>query len=581
MKKSILILVNLILVSQLSFSQSTEIRPGIVLPQMTTAQRTALAASNGMLVFDTNTQSYWLRSSGAWTELPKTAANTNFWQQTGTSGNEIKNTNSGGFWSSDPTGLTIFSDNTSNPPTAPVSGAGTRMMWIPSRSAFRVGTIVGSTNEWDAGNIGLFSFASGYNTLASGKYSTAIGSSTIASGVFSTAMGSITNASGAYSTAMGYSTTASQYSSTAMGINTTASGGYSTAMGDNTTASGPFSTAMGQETIASGSNSTAMGIGTIASGTHSTAMGRNTIASGINSTAIGEYNVDDPNALLMVGDGISGFRITVLNVKKGGFVGLGTDNPIANLHVASLGGVTTALSSYFNPGQNSLSVFNSSGANLGIYANYGIVSGTYVGAAQSVTASDIRIKNIINRSDNATDLARLRQLQITNYRMKDEGTWGTKIFKKVIAQEVEKIYPEAVNKQSSVIPDIYALAEKVAYDSTKKELIVSMVKSYDLKIGDKIELVHPQKGKIRSTISAVNGNDFTVKDWYDKADKIFVFGREVDDFRVVDYEALSMLGISAIQALAKENEEMKAKNKTLESRIEKLENFFSTQNGGK
>lgn len=48
-----------------ALGQSTTILPGILLPQMTTAQRTALASpQNGMLVFDTNTQSYWFRQGG-------------------------------------------------------------------------------------------------------------------------------------------------------------------------------------------------------------------------------------------------------------------------------------------------------------------------------------------------------------------------------------------------------------------------------------------------------------------------------------------------------------------------------------
>ena len=38
-----------------------------------------------------------------------------------------------------------------------------------------------------------------------------------------------------------------------------------------------------------------------------------------------------------------------------------------------------------------------------------------------------------------------------------------------------------------------------------------------------------------------------------------MYGREVNDFRSVDYEAISMLGISAIQQLAKENEALKSK----------------------
>lgn len=596
------------------YAQSTEIRPGIILPQMTSTQRNALSATNGMLIFDTSTQSYWLRSSGSWTELPKTAANTNFWQQTGSAGNEIKNTNSGGFWSANPTGLSDVANNTTNPPTAPVSGAGTRLMWIPSRSAFRVGTI--TDTKWDAANIGLFSFASGLDTRASGNYSTAMGYGTSAnqdcsiavgyqtysdsfasmamgertkaSGLVSTAMGYGTEALGDYSTAMGESTkasgeastamgalaTASGINSTAMGAGATARGNYSTAMGLSTKAIGNISTAMGFATEASGYNSTTMGSGTTASGAYSTAMGESTKASGKASTALGKYNFDNPNAIFMVGNGPDyQNRVNLLTCRgDNNFVGIGVDNPIAHLHVGAYGNVNTGQATFFYPNSTALTHFNNySTYEVGIYANQGIMSNTFIGAAQGVTASDIRIKNIINRSDNVADLDLLKKLQITNYRMKDEGTWGKQIFKKVIAQEVEKIYPVAVRQQTSVIPDIYALAEKVNYDASKKELTISLVGDYNLKVGDKIELVHREKGKVRTTISAVSGNSFTVKDWLYETDKIFVFGREVNDFRVIDYDALSMLGISAIQALAKENEALRMKNEKMEARLDAIE----------
>ncbi len=52
--------------------------------------------------------------------------------------------------------------------TAPSLGAGTRMWWYPKKGAFRVG--------YAGSNVGDYSFASGYNTTASGKYSTAMGS---------------------------------------------------------------------------------------------------------------------------------------------------------------------------------------------------------------------------------------------------------------------------------------------------------------------------------------------------------------------------------------------------------------------
>jgi len=101
--------------------------------------------------------------------------------------------------------------------------AGTKMMWLPEKSAFRVGTVgttIGSGVNWNADSIGLWSFASGSDTKAKGDGSTAMGIRTHATGWTSTAMGFGTIASGGSSTAMGYFTTASGLLSTAMGLRT-------------------------------------------------------------------------------------------------------------------------------------------------------------------------------------------------------------------------------------------------------------------------------------------------------------------------------------------------------------------------
>jgi hypothetical protein len=92
---------------------------------------------------------------------------------------------------------------TTNPAgfTVPVSGAGTRMMWLPEKSAFRVGTV--ASPNWDADSIGLGSFASGDETKATGYVSSATGGSTVASGNFSMAMGRYTVAKAYSSVAMG------------------------------------------------------------------------------------------------------------------------------------------------------------------------------------------------------------------------------------------------------------------------------------------------------------------------------------------------------------------------------------------
>ncbi|MGI6475881.1 MAG: tail fiber domain-containing protein [Candidatus Dojkabacteria bacterium] len=220
-------------------------------------------------------------------------------------------------------------------------GAGTRLMWIPSKAAFRAGYV--DSTQWNAANIGDYSVAMGYNTIASGEDSTAMGSATTAYGYASTAMGSGTTASGRFATAMGHNTTANaDWYSTAMGSGTIASGNYSIAMGSSTTASGWGSTAMGNDTTASGDVATAIGDNTIASGAYSTAMGYYTTAQAYASTILGQYNVvsgttgswvaTDPIFAIGIGTGSSN-RANAMTVLKNGKTGIGTTSPGAMLSV--------------------------------------------------------------------------------------------------------------------------------------------------------------------------------------------------------------------------------------------------------
>ena len=197
----------------------------------------------------------------------------------------------------------------------PALGSGPRFMWDPYHAAFRAGYANGT--QWDGGNIGYYSAATGYNTKASGTTatamgysttasgfaSTAMGISTIASGDYSTAMGDYDTASGQYSTAMGYSSIASGNTSIAMGNHTIANNNFTTSMGFYATASGLVSTAMGIHTTASGYASTASGFYTTASGNYSTAMGTTTSASGSSSTAIGNcVSTNNENGSCIIGD---------------------------------------------------------------------------------------------------------------------------------------------------------------------------------------------------------------------------------------------------------------------------------------
>lgn len=225
---------------------------------------------------------------------------------------------------------------------APVTGAGTRMMWYPDKAAFRAGKVSGT--EWDTDNIGIGSIAMGFATQATNYNTTALGSLSIASGGGATAIGEVSIASGLHSFALGYASNATETYSYAFGNQVTASGPQSLALGNHSTASGTNSVAIGTDAYATGYLSKSIGFDCHASGNHSVALGDNITAPSMSETVIGTYNtsyipIEGPSyfhpldRLFVIGNGTStSARSNALTMLKNGNTGLGTDFPEAQLH---------------------------------------------------------------------------------------------------------------------------------------------------------------------------------------------------------------------------------------------------------
>ncbi|MEP7143292.1 MAG: hypothetical protein ABI707_10500, partial [Ferruginibacter sp.] len=130
---------------------------------------------------------------------------------------------------------------------ADTSGQGSKLIWYPTKSAFRAGILYTnhfipiSSTEWDYDNIGTGSFAAGENNLASGNYSAALGAFNTASSDYAIAIGNFCRASGYGSIATGNSSNASGYFSTSMGRFTIAKSGYETVVGALNTDYNPLS----------------------------------------------------------------------------------------------------------------------------------------------------------------------------------------------------------------------------------------------------------------------------------------------------------------------------------------------------
>jgi len=111
-----------------------------------------------------------------------------------------------------------------------------------------------------------------------------------------------------------------------------------------------------------------------------------------------------------------------------------------------------------------------------------------------------------------------------------------------------------VSTHIDVVPDIYQRA-------SIKDGWVTL--ATDLKKGDRVKLITDKTEGIHEVLEVTKEKFRT--DFKPEGDKVFVFGREVNDFRTVDYDAISMLNVSATQELARQVEAQKAELARLRS----------------
>jgi Chaperone of endosialidase len=206
---------------------------------------------------------------------------------------------------------------------------------------------------------------------------------------------------------------------------------------------------------------------------------------------------------------------------------------------------------------------------------YSIWSDNRVAASEFNAVSDARIKKVIGVSDSRKDLEQLMKLKITDYSFVDTVENGDRTQKKVIAQEVEQIYPSAISKTTNVIPDIMKkgtirdgwIMVETNLKKGERIRIIGEGRSYEV-----FDVLEVKADKIRTSFKPVGkGKDGKEKE----LKEAFVYGREVNDFRTVDYDALGMLNISATQQVKRDSdtaeEALRKENETLRNKIAEME----------
>jgi hypothetical protein len=253
-------------------------------------------------------------------------------------------------------------------------------------------------------------------------------------------------------------------------------------------------------------------------------------------------------------------------MKSNGRVGINQPDPTVPLDVKGFGNIHMEKGFWFafrNESRHSNNTYDNS---VSIRAEWGVLSDQAM-----YVISDLRTKTDFRTSDPVADLATLSRLRVTDFKYVDHVTRGTESRKGLIAQHVEQVFPLAVSRLTGVVPDIY---QPAAHAEGWIEL------ANDLKEGDCVRLIFEENDGIFEVLEATP-NKFRT-DFKPVSDEVFVYGREVKDFRALDYDSIAVLNVSATQQLKKEmdqevkalraeNAELRAANDALAQRLQLLE----------
>ena len=255
--------------------------------------------------------------------------------------------------------------------------------------------------------------------------------------------------------------------------------------------------------------------------------------------------------------GTDGSPTESMRILANGSVRINTTSAQGQLNLGTIAG-TYATVGYLDTNGGQSGDVGSASHLTSIYADGRIVA-PYVGIH-----SDRRIKTDLLPTNSVDDLKTLMGIEVTDYHFKDNVANGKAPQKKVIAQQLETVYPQSVTLNTGVVPDIFKKA-------TAKGGWVKL--ATDLKVGERVKLIDDKEQSVHEVLEVRDGAFRT--DYKTDTEKLFVYGREVKDFRTVDYDAIAMLNVSATQQIKKEKDlelkVLKEQNVALQARVEALE----------
>ena len=240
-----------------------------------------------------------------------------------------------------------------------------------------------------------------------------------------------------------------------------------------------------------------------------------------------------------------------------GKIGIGTTNPHCAIQITSDGTSTTYGSTsggyYFGyGGQESNASRNSSttSVRLDVNGHARISSGTLVN-------SDERIKNNFTALLDNNCLNKLKQIIPYSYNYIDIIERGDTLVYGFKAQQIKDIIPGVVNDTNTdYLPNIFKMCNLVFENNANITNIITIdnIDNYDLNSNNKLKIYieSDNNSYIITTITNINNNNVSVDyQFTNNLTQIFVYGKEVKDFHILNYNRIIPVCVSAIQEIDK------------------------------
>ena len=210
---------------------------------------------------------------------------------------------------------------------------------------------------------------------------------------------------------------------------------------------------------------------------------------------------------------------------------------------------------------------------ISIYSQFSVFSEKFI------IASDKRIKTDICECNDVSALNLVNQIECKEYHYTDPLRRNKSKTVGFIAQEVRKIFPNAISIHKDVVPDELRVIDNLEWNMLEDK--------YSITIPD-LDLSSNNTGKCRFYVSNdISGNDEVMREVTVESDNktfvfdeswnnVFFYGKEVNDFHTIDKNKIFQLHHPAIQELSRLNDEKTTQIEALQQHNEALEHELSS-----